>query len=39
MMASGTRRLLVTRNGALVGMLSKDGLSRFVEIRHVLEGT
>jgi hypothetical protein len=27
----------VTHNGALVGMLSKDGLARFVEIRKVLD--
>lgn len=33
----GGGRLLVLRgDGALAGMLSKEGLSRFVEIRHVL---
>jgi CBS domain-containing protein len=37
MASAGTGRLLVTHNGALVGMLSKDGLARFVEIRKVLD--
>ncbi len=31
-------RLLVLRQGELVGMLTKEGLARFVEIRQVLEG-
>ena len=35
--ASGPGRLLVMRDGRLVGLLSKEGLARFVEIRHVLE--
>jgi Zn-dependent protease len=32
------RRLLVMRGDELVGMLTRSGLARFVEIRHVLEG-
>ena len=31
-------RLLVMRDGELVGLLTKEGLARFVEIRRVLEG-
>lgn len=34
---AGSGRLLVIQDGALVGMLSKESLSRFVEIRHVLD--
>ena len=32
-------RLLVMRGDELIGMLTKSGLARFVEIRHVLEQT
>lgn len=35
--ASPSGRLLVIRDGALVGLLSKSALSRFLEIRQVLD--
>ena len=36
--APGGRLLVTTRDGELVGLLTKEGLARFVEIRNVLDG-